>query len=122
MEQGRLGLFFLFVQAREPVLASGLLMCVAFTLFGPHSTLIAMGQSFLPGRVGLASGIMFGLTVSIGGLTAPGIGWIGDHYGLSTVMYLLGGLVVIALLLVFILPKEKLIAAKPNKQQDQLKK
>lgn len=100
-------LMFLFIQVREPIFATVLLICIAVALNGPHSTMIAFGQSFLPNRVGLASGIMLGLTVSVGGMAAPAIGRIGDIFGLPAAMYTVAGLACIALLLIFILPKQQ---------------
>ena len=39
---------------------------------------ITLGQDYLPRRVGTASGVTLGLTVSVGGLAAPVIGALAD--------------------------------------------
>lgn len=49
-----------------------------------YSPLVLMAQRYLPNHVGFASGITLGLIVSVGGITAPVFGKIGDLYGLTT--------------------------------------
>ena len=82
------------------------LMLGGFVLFMPFSAMTVMGQSFLPSRVGTASGVTVGLAVTIGGLMAPVLGGVADARGLR-VLY--GGLVlvpVVASLLLLPLPRE----------------
>ncbi|MER5799637.1 MFS transporter [Streptomyces mirabilis] len=47
-------------------------------LYIPFSLQVTLGQDYLPTRVGTASGITLGLTVSIGGLVSPLIGTVAD--------------------------------------------
>ncbi|MFE2465170.1 MFS transporter [Streptomyces mirabilis] len=47
-------------------------------LYIPFSLQVTLGQDYLPTRVGTASGITLGLTVSIGGLVSPLIGAVAD--------------------------------------------
>ncbi|MEV0768107.1 hypothetical protein [Nocardia salmonicida] len=53
-------------------------------LYIPFSLQVTLGQDYLPTRVGTASGITLGLTVSIGGLATPVIGSIADATSLRT--------------------------------------
>ncbi|MBR4141424.1 MAG: MFS transporter [Campylobacter sp.] len=69
-----------------------------------YSPIIALGQGYLPNRVGLASGVTFGLTVSIGGIFAPILGLIADKFGLGYVLYTLCGVCVLPLCMAFFLP------------------
>ena len=69
-----------------------------------YSPIIALGQGYLPNRVGLASGVTFGLTVSIGGIFAPILGLIADKFGLGYVLYTLCGVCVLPLIMAFFLP------------------
>ena len=62
--------------------ATLLLVPLGFVLSAPFGPMVALGQGYLPNRVGLASGITLGLAFSFGGLTTPLLGWIGDHHGL----------------------------------------
>lgn len=47
-------------------------------LYVPFSLHVTLAQDYLPTRVGTASGITLGLTVSVGGLTSPVIGALAD--------------------------------------------
>jgi len=69
------GLFWTAVLA----IMVGLVMSSAF------SALVVYAQEAVPGRVGLVSGIMFGLMFGIGGLGAAGLGHLADLYGIEWV-------------------------------------
>ena len=51
-------------------------------LYGTYSPSIVLGQSYLPNRVGLSSGITLGVAVAIGGGAVPFIGKVADLYGI----------------------------------------
>ncbi|MGW1656801.1 MFS transporter [Streptomyces atratus] len=55
-------------------------------LYVPFSLHVTLGQDYLPTRVGTASGVMLGLTVSIGGLVSPLIGSMADATSLRTAL------------------------------------
>ncbi|MEV6400355.1 MFS transporter [Streptomyces sp. NPDC051907] len=55
-------------------------------LYVPFSLQVTLGQDYLPTRVGTASGITLGLTVSIGGLASPLIGRVADATSLRTAL------------------------------------
>ncbi|MFD7719749.1 MFS transporter [Streptomyces sp. NPDC059814] len=55
-------------------------------LYVPFSLQVTLGQDYLPSRVGTASGITLGLTVSIGGLAGPLIGSVADATSLRTAL------------------------------------
>ncbi|MFD0019773.1 MFS transporter [Streptomyces sp. NPDC058382] len=64
-------------------------VCVMLTSVGlyiPFSLQVTLGQDYLPTRVGTASGITLGLTVSIGGLVSPLIGSVADATSLRTAL------------------------------------
>ena len=46
---------------------------------------IVMGQEYLPGRIGVASGVTIGLSIGLGGLGAPLLGLLADAHGLRSV-------------------------------------
>lgn len=47
-------------------------------LYVPFSLHVTLGQDYLPGRMGTASGVTLGLTVSVGGVAGPLIGALAD--------------------------------------------
>lgn len=57
-------------------IAIGLVMSSAF------AALVVYAQEAVPGRVGMVSGLMFGLMFGIGGLGAAGLGLLADRYGI----------------------------------------
>ncbi|RSM60738.1 MFS transporter [Amycolatopsis sp. WAC 01376] len=61
-------------------------LLAAVCLYIPFSLQITLAQDYLPGRVGTASGVTLGLTVSIGGLASPVIGTVADHTSLQTAL------------------------------------
>jgi FSR family fosmidomycin resistance protein-like MFS transporter len=66
-----------------------LFLFVALTsagLYVPFSLQVTLGQDYLPSRVGTASGVTLGLTVSIGGLVSPLIGGIADSASLQAAL------------------------------------
>jgi len=63
-------------------MATLLLIPIGLLLYGTYSPSIVLGQSYLPNRVGLSSGVTLGVAVAIGGGAAPIIGRIADLYGI----------------------------------------
>lgn len=61
-------------------------LLAAVSLYIPFSLQITLSQDYLPTRVGTASGVTLGLTVSIGGLASPVIGTVADHTSLQTAL------------------------------------
>lgn len=55
-------------------------------LYVPFSLQVTLAQDYLPSRVGTASGITLGLTVSIGGLASPVLGSLADATSLQTAL------------------------------------
>lgn len=66
------GLFWTAVLA----IAVGLVMSSAF------AALVVYAQEAVPGRVGLVSGVMFGLMFGIAGMGAAGLGLLADRHGI----------------------------------------
>jgi FSR family fosmidomycin resistance protein-like MFS transporter len=56
------------------------------------STAIVLAQEYLPGRLGLASGITVGASVGVGGIGAGLLGQLGDVAGPAAVLYVIAAL------------------------------
>jgi MFS transporter, FSR family, fosmidomycin resistance protein len=69
--------------------------------------LVVIAQRALPGRIGFASGVVLGLSVSLGAGTAALLGVLADAAGLTATLYAIGGLAVLALLLAVPLPRDQ---------------
>lgn len=72
-------------------------------LFIPFAAQITLSHSYLPNRIGMASGVTLGLTLSLGGVISPLLGNIADHTDVQTVFYITTGLVVLGFSLSFLL-------------------
>jgi MFS transporter, FSR family, fosmidomycin resistance protein len=59
---------------------------LGIALFAPFAVQVTLGQDFLPGRLGVASGVTLGLAVSVGGLATPLFGLLADNSGLTTAL------------------------------------
>jgi FSR family fosmidomycin resistance protein-like MFS transporter len=111
---------------RRAVLAGSMLalppLVVAFLLAGPglavavaavagaatiatFAVTIVMGQEYLPGRLGISSGVTIGLSIGLGGVGAPLLGLLADAQGLTAVFIAIAAFPVLALALTFALPK-----------------
>jgi len=55
-------------------------------LYVPFALNVTLGQDYLPGRLGTASGVTLGLTVSIGGIASPFIGALADVTSLEVAL------------------------------------
>ncbi|MCL2757003.1 MAG: MFS transporter, partial [Coriobacteriia bacterium] len=92
-------LLAIFIFTTNLVAATALVLLLALVQALSYAPLVALGQAYLPNRIGFASGISLGVVVSIGGITAPGLGRIGDVSGLTTVMIVVCVLAVVTFLL-----------------------
>lgn len=81
------------------------LLAMGVLLDGPLSTTVVLGQEYLPGRVGLASGITLGLSIGLGGLGATGLGAVADATSVHTALELLAPFALLALALALSLPE-----------------
>lgn len=80
--------------------AVGLVMSSAF------AALVVYAQEAVPGRVGMVSGLMFGLMFGIGGIGAAGLGKLADIHGIVWVYHLTSFLPLLGVATAF-LPKTK---------------
>ncbi len=69
------------------------------------STAIVLAQEYLPGRIGLASGITVGASVGVGGIGAALLGLLGDATSPATVIYALAALPAAIFVLATTLPR-----------------
>ncbi|MEK7769500.1 MAG: MFS transporter [candidate division NC10 bacterium] len=80
-----------------------LLGALGFVLVSTFTVSVVLGQAYLPRSPGMASGLIVGFAIGAGGLGASALGWVADHWGLgsalwiSALMPLLGFLVALTL-------------------------
>ncbi|MCC7359506.1 MAG: MFS transporter [Anaerolineales bacterium] len=103
----------LFLAMGQLLPAVALLVVLGLVVAAPGSTLVVMGQNYLPNHVGVASGVTIGLSVSAGGAVAPLLGRLADTYGLQPALIGLGLLPILAAALIWRLPRESRAAPQP---------
>ena len=96
-------LFILFL------LSSGIWSFIWLTLAGlilifSFSVSMVMGQSFMPQNVGLASGLILGLSFGMGGLGAAVLGLFADIWGVPTTLWVIAFLPLGAFVLAALIP------------------
>jgi MFS transporter, FSR family, fosmidomycin resistance protein len=92
-------------------LLSGPALGVVFVALAGAATIatfavtIVMGQEYLPGRIGVASGVTIGLSIGLGGVGAPLLGLLADAKGLLAVFEAIAVFPVLALAVALALPR-----------------
>lgn len=84
-----------------------LIAILALTCDISYPSAVAMGQSFVPHHLGMASGLSFGVMVCIGGLMTPVFGLIGDYFGLQVVMIAVAAIAILGILIALLIPKNR---------------
>jgi FSR family fosmidomycin resistance protein-like MFS transporter len=77
---------------------------VGMMLSMSSSITAVMGQDYLPARIGTASGVTLGLSISLGGVAAPVLGALADRYGLDVAIGAVSVVAFVALAFAFALP------------------
>ncbi|HSZ74840.1 MAG TPA: MFS transporter [Rhizomicrobium sp.] len=73
-----------------------------FILASAFSAIVVYGQELLPERVGMISGLFFGLSFGMGGLGAAALGWLADRTSITFVYHVCSFLPAIGLLAAFL--------------------
>ena len=94
----------MLILAKNVTVATLFLVPIGLMLYGTFSPSIVLGQSYLPNRVGLSSGITLGVAVAIGGGAVPIIGKVADLYGIWSALASLACLPIFAFVISLSLP------------------
>ena len=75
------------------LLASGPLAFVALGIFGAVLTSsftvsVVLGQAYLPRHAGMASGLIVGFAIGLGGAGVTALGWVADRWGVPTALWI----------------------------------
>jgi len=97
----------LLLMVSGQALSYALLALVGFFTVGNFSITVVLGQEYLPGRIGVSSGITLGAAIGAGGLVAAALGVLADGAGLTAVMLAIALMPIPALLLALSLPPER---------------
>jgi FSR family fosmidomycin resistance protein-like MFS transporter len=100
-------LLLALARTKDPHTAALLLVPIGCALYVPFSVLVVMGQEYLPSRVGMASGVTLGLAVTVGGIAAPLLGTIADHYGVGAPLLAISALPLVGVAAALTLPDDR---------------
>jgi MFS transporter, FSR family, fosmidomycin resistance protein len=111
---GRRTVLIAFLAASCPLLAAFILAptglavvlvtLAGLALVGTFSITVVLGQEYLPGRLGMASGVTLGAAIGIGGIAAPLLGLLADAHGVEATMWTIAALTLPTLALAAALP------------------
>ena len=76
---------FLFAEGWLVFVLLGLL---GFVLVSTFTVSVVLGQAYLPKNPGLASGLIVGFAIGAGGIGASALGWVADHWGLPSALWI----------------------------------
>ena len=73
-------------------------------LISSSSITMAMGQSFMPHHLGMASGLILGMAMGFGGIGTTVLGWVADRWGLTVSLNIIFILPLVAFLIILFVP------------------
>ena len=65
-----------------------LLGAVGFVMISSFTIAVVLGQAYMPRHQGLASGLIAGFAFGTGGLGVMALGWVADHWGLPSALWI----------------------------------
>jgi FSR family fosmidomycin resistance protein-like MFS transporter len=77
----------LFLLTRGP-LAFAALACFGAVLTSSFSVSVVLGQAYLPRHAGMASGLIVGFAIGLGGAGVTALGWVADRWGVPTALWI----------------------------------
>ena len=100
---GAIPFFYLFFMTTG-ILAIIAILIFGFFLWSTFAVAVAMSHELLPQNVGLASGMMLGLAIGVGGLGVAINGLIADHVSLAAALGTIPIPIALAVILMAVLP------------------
>ncbi|NLW07962.1 MAG: MFS transporter [Clostridia bacterium] len=86
------------------LLTALLLIFTGLSLVSSYAPAVVMAQALIPRHVGMASGLMMGFAMGVGGMGAPLLGTIADTWGFTLVFQALAVIPLLAAILALLLP------------------
>lgn len=84
------------------------LFVIGMVMVSTMATTVVMGQELLPHRVGVASGLMTGFAIGMGGVGVALLGALADYFGAPTAVWVITMMPVVVFLLSLFLPTDNL--------------
>ena len=95
-----------FLLARG-VLSFILLGALGFALVSAFTMSIVLAQAYMPRNPGMASGLIVGLAIGAGGLGVTVLGWVADHLGLLSALWISALMPLVGFVVALFLPEPR---------------
>ena len=82
-----------------------ILGALGFVLMSTFTMTVALGQAYMPRNLGMASGLIVGFATGAGGLGVTVLGWVADHWGLITALWISALMPLLAFAVSLLLPE-----------------
>ena len=89
------------------LLAFVLLGAVGFVLVSSFTIAVVLGQAYMPRHQGLASGLIAGFAFGAGGVGVTALGWVADHWGLPSALWISAVIPLAGFAVALLLPEPK---------------
>ncbi len=99
-----LAIGFLLVRG---VLSFILLGALGFVLVSTFTVSVVLGQAYMPRSPGMASGLIVGFAIGAGGVGATVLGWVADHAGLMSALWISALMPVAGFVVALFLPEPR---------------
>lgn len=87
-----------------------------FVLIASFSVTVVMAQDLLPGKLGMASGLMVGFAIGTGGLGVTLLGLVADNWGVPTALQTMTAMPIMGFLLSWFLPASSFHCRRPARR------
>ena len=84
-----------------------LLAVLGFVLVSTFTVSVVLGQAYMPRNLGMASGLIVGFAIGAGGVGATALGWVADHWGLSSALWISALMPILGCALSLMLPEPR---------------
>jgi FSR family fosmidomycin resistance protein-like MFS transporter len=61
--------------------------CFGFVLISTFTVTVVLAQGYMPGNLGMASGLVVGFAMGAGGVGVTALGWIADHWSITVALW-----------------------------------
>ena len=96
-----LAVAFFFVSGVWSFVVLGLF---GFVLISTFTVTVVLAQAYMPGNLGMASGLVVGFAMGAGGVGVTAMGWVADHWSVTIALWICALMPVAAFLLSILLP------------------
>ncbi|HET8575779.1 MAG TPA: MFS transporter [Methylomirabilota bacterium] len=80
---------------------------LGFVLVSTFTVSVVLGQAYMPRNPGMASGLIVGFAIGAGGLGVTVLGWVADHFGLMTALWISAVMPLLGFVLALFLPEPR---------------